>query len=202
MGFSKDSKEPFVIFAGRQTSDGDTAHVPSQVAESLGIPQATFVERIEPNDDGNTITARRIIKGGYQILKLPMPCVISFTPTGIKPQGPERPAARQRRVLPLGIQRADRRGVGEGALVAALHRQRLPAHVRRPMSPFPPEWPWALWPRLEGFRRPLLRALCAFPPRGSRGRGPGGAPVGGAPTAPGRSKGLSAVVPGAVRTGR
>ena len=90
MGFSKDSKEPFVIFAGRQTSDGDTAHVPSQVAEALGIPQATFVERIEPNDDG-TITARRIIEGGYQMLKLPMPCVISFTPTGIKPSKHEEP---------------------------------------------------------------------------------------------------------------
>ena len=46
LGFSKDSKEPFVVLAGRQTSDGDTAHVPSQVAENLGIPQATFVETI------------------------------------------------------------------------------------------------------------------------------------------------------------
>ena len=47
LGFSKDSKEPFIIFAGRQTSDGDTAHVPSQVAEHIGIPQATFVESVK-----------------------------------------------------------------------------------------------------------------------------------------------------------
>jgi len=81
LGFTKDSKEPFVIFAGRQTSDGDTAHVPSQVAENLGIPQATFVEKVTPDHNGKII-AKRIIEGGYQMLELPMPCVISFTPTG------------------------------------------------------------------------------------------------------------------------
>ena len=88
LGFNKDDKEnPFIILAGRQSSDGDTAHVPSQVAEAMGIPQATFVERIEANADGS-ITARRIIEGGYQLLRLPIPCVISFTPTGIKPRKP------------------------------------------------------------------------------------------------------------------
>jgi electron transfer flavoprotein alpha subunit len=87
LGFTKDAGEPFIILAGRQTSDGDTAHVPSQVAENLGIPQATFVERVEADDDGNII-ARRIIEGGHQMMKLPMPCVVSFTPTGISPRKP------------------------------------------------------------------------------------------------------------------
>ena len=87
LGFTKDSKEPFIIFAGRQTSDGDTAHVPSQVAENLGIPQATFVERVQADDNGNII-AKRIIEGGHQMMKLPMPCVISLTPTGITPRKP------------------------------------------------------------------------------------------------------------------
>jgi electron transfer flavoprotein alpha/beta subunit len=107
LGFNKDDKENrFIIFAGRQTSDGDTAHVPSQVAESMGIPQATFVERVEANDDG-TITARRIIEGGYQMLKLPMPCVVSFTPTGIKPRKPSLIGAikaRNSQVKVLGVE--------------------------------------------------------------------------------------------------
>ena len=114
MGFSKDSKEPFVIFAGRQTSDGDTAHVPSQVAEALGIPQATFVERIEPNDDG-TITARRIIEGGYQMLKLPMPCVISFTPTGIKPRKPSLIGAIKARRTTINMKTVDDIGMSAEA---------------------------------------------------------------------------------------
>jgi len=87
LGFDKNSKEPFIIFAGRQTSDGDTAHVPSQVAENLGIPQATFVESVKADGEGNVI-AKRIIEGGYQMMKLPMPCAISLTPTGIPPRKP------------------------------------------------------------------------------------------------------------------
>ena len=87
LGFTKDSKDPLLFLAGRQTSDGDTAHVPSQVAESIGIPQATFVESVKPDGTGNVI-AKRIIEGGYQMLKLPMPCVISLTPTGIPPRKP------------------------------------------------------------------------------------------------------------------
>jgi electron transfer flavoprotein alpha subunit len=85
LGFTKDSKDPFIILAGRQTSDGDTAHVPSQVAENLGIPQATFVESLRADGQGNVI-AKRIIEGGYQMMKLPMPCTISLTPTGIPPR--------------------------------------------------------------------------------------------------------------------
>ncbi len=86
LGYTKDSKEPFVIVAGRQTSDGDTAHVPSQVAENMGIPQATFIETAE-SKDGNII-AKRIIEGGYQMMQLPMPCALSLTPTGIPPRRP------------------------------------------------------------------------------------------------------------------
>ncbi len=86
LGFGKGANEDFIIVAGRQTSDGDTAHVPSQVAQNLDIPQATFIENIQYND-GHVI-ARRIIEGGYQILKLPKPCALSLTPTGIPPRRP------------------------------------------------------------------------------------------------------------------
>jgi electron transfer flavoprotein alpha subunit len=100
LGFTKDSKDPFIILAGRQTSDGDTAHVPSQVAENIGIPQATFVESIKTEGTGNVI-ARRIIEGGYQLLKLPFPCVISLTPTGIPPRKPSLSGAMKARKLEI-----------------------------------------------------------------------------------------------------
>jgi len=84
LGYGKGLNEEFIIVAGRQTSDGDTAHVPSQVAENLGIPQATFIETADLID--GHIEAKRIIEGGYQILNLPIPCTLSFTPTGIPPR--------------------------------------------------------------------------------------------------------------------
>lgn len=86
LGFGKGLNEDFIVVAGRQTSDGDTAHVPSQVAENLGIAQATFIEHAEFSE--GKIIAKRIIEGGYQILKLPTPCTLSFTPTGIPPRRP------------------------------------------------------------------------------------------------------------------
>ncbi|HUX95072.1 MAG TPA: FAD-binding protein [Bacteroidales bacterium] len=100
LGFHKDSKDPFIILAGRQTSDGDTAHVPSQVAESIGIPQATFVESLKADGTGNVI-AKRIIEGGYQMMKLPIPCVISLTPTGIPPRKPSLIGAIKARNLEI-----------------------------------------------------------------------------------------------------
>ena len=111
LGYSKESKEPFIIFAGRQTSDGDTAHVPSQVAENLGIPQATFVERIEADKNGNVI-AKRIIEGGYQMLQLPMPCTISLTPTGIPPRKPSLVGAIKARNAKITVFGIDDIGLG------------------------------------------------------------------------------------------
>jgi len=84
LGFGKGLDEDFIIVAGRQTSDGDTAHVPSQVAEFMGIPQGTFIETADFVD--GRVHAKRIIEGGYQMMSLPLPCAMSFTPTGIDPR--------------------------------------------------------------------------------------------------------------------
>ena len=111
LGFTKDSADPFIILAGRQTSDGDTAHVPSQVAESIGIPQATFVESIKADGKGNII-AKRIIEGGFQMLKLPMPCLISMTPTGIPPRKSSLSGAIRARSLNITTFGIDDIGLG------------------------------------------------------------------------------------------
>jgi len=96
LGFGKGLDEDFIIVAGRQTSDGDTAHVPSQVAENLGIPQATFIENAEFKD--GKIVVKRIIEGGFQTLSLPTPCALSLTPTGISPRRPTLAGAVKARV--------------------------------------------------------------------------------------------------------
>ncbi len=111
LGFTKDSKEPYIILAGRQTSDGDTAHVPSQVAENIGIPQATFVESVK-SEGTTSVIAKRIIEGGYQMMKLPMPCVISLTPTGIPPRKPSLSGAIKARNLKITTFGIDDIGLG------------------------------------------------------------------------------------------
>ena len=59
LGYSS-NRNDWIIMGGRQTTDGDTAHVPSQVAENLGIPQVTLAETCEIEDSHATV--RRISK--------------------------------------------------------------------------------------------------------------------------------------------
>jgi electron transfer flavoprotein alpha/beta subunit len=70
------------------------------VAANLDIPQATFVERIQAEGETH-VKAKRIIEGGYQMMRLPMPCVISLTPTGISPRKPSLKAAMKARISQL-----------------------------------------------------------------------------------------------------
>ncbi|MBN1687573.1 MAG: FAD-binding protein, partial [Candidatus Omnitrophica bacterium] len=109
LGYDHNIKEPFIIFAGRQTSDGDTAHVPSQVAENLGIPQATFVEKVDFK--GDHVIVRRIIEGGHQVIKLPIPCLLSITPTATVARRPSLLGAMKARKAEIGIWNIDQIGV-------------------------------------------------------------------------------------------
>ena len=65
-----------LILCGRQAIDGDTAQVGPQIAEKLNIPQLCYVEEVKDLADGK-ITVRRAIEGGYEILKSPMPALLT-----------------------------------------------------------------------------------------------------------------------------
>ncbi len=68
---------PFdVIFAGRQAIDGDTAQVGPQTAEKLGIPQVTYTQEII-DAKKDTLTIKRKIDGGYEIIKAKTPLLIT-----------------------------------------------------------------------------------------------------------------------------
>ena len=66
-----------IIFAGRQAIDGDTAQVGPQIAEKLGIPQVTYVKEFELAGDMKSITVKRALEDGYEIIKLKTPCVLT-----------------------------------------------------------------------------------------------------------------------------
>lgn len=136
MGLDKESGAEFIVLAGRQTSDGDTAHVPSQVAENLGIPQATFVETVKADGHDNVI-ARRIIEGGFQILKLPLPCVVSLTPTGIPPRKPSLAGAVRARSTEIKVFSADDVGI-DASKVGINGSPTIVAHVENIVSDRPP----------------------------------------------------------------
>ncbi|MGC9337524.1 MAG: electron transfer flavoprotein subunit beta/FixA family protein [Candidatus Cloacimonadia bacterium] len=65
-----------LILLGKQAIDGDTAQVGPGVAAHLGIPQITFVKKIESLSDAK-IVAERMMEDGYDIIESPLPVVLT-----------------------------------------------------------------------------------------------------------------------------
>ncbi len=64
-----------IIFCGRQAIDGDTAQVGPQIAEHLGIPQITYVEKLDILD--GKVRARRALENGYFVVESDMPVLLT-----------------------------------------------------------------------------------------------------------------------------
>ena len=68
---------PFdIILCGKQAIDGDTAQVGPGVAVHLGIPQITYVRKIE-KIEGHIIVAQRLTEEGYDVIEAHMPVMLS-----------------------------------------------------------------------------------------------------------------------------
>ena len=70
-----------LIFGGRQAIDGDTAQVGPQVAEKLEIAQITYAEELLSVDDKSIIIRRRLERG-TEVVKAPMPVLVTVTSAG------------------------------------------------------------------------------------------------------------------------
>ncbi len=75
-----------LVVAGNESTDGRTAAVPAMLAERLGLPQVTFVRKIDV--DGTTIRAERVVEGGYSELEASLPAVVSVTEKINEPRYP------------------------------------------------------------------------------------------------------------------
>ena len=73
----KDNGDYDLIFTGRQAIDGDTAQVGPQLAEKLGLPQVSYVEEFEIADDRKTVTVKRQLEDGYELIEVELPCLLT-----------------------------------------------------------------------------------------------------------------------------
>jgi electron transfer flavoprotein beta subunit len=76
-----------LVFCGRQAIDGDTAQVPPQTAEKLGIPQITYAETIV-NLEGDTIVVERAFPLGKEMVKCVLPCLLTVVNSANRPRPP------------------------------------------------------------------------------------------------------------------
>ncbi|MEG0250620.1 MAG: electron transfer flavoprotein subunit beta [Peptostreptococcus sp.] len=64
-----------LILSGRQAIDGDTAQVGPQIAEKLGLPQVTYVQKLDI--DGSTLKVERALEDGFEKIELQMPALLT-----------------------------------------------------------------------------------------------------------------------------
>jgi electron transfer flavoprotein beta subunit len=64
-----------IVLCGKQAIDGDTAQVGPGVAQFLGIPQLTYVRKIEV--EGGAAVAERMMEDGYDVVRTPLPALFT-----------------------------------------------------------------------------------------------------------------------------
>ncbi|UCH60048.1 MAG: electron transfer flavoprotein subunit beta/FixA family protein [Anaerolineales bacterium] len=75
-----------LIFCGEESSDGATGQVPPGLAEWLEVPQLTLLTALELDIECRVARGRREIKGGYEVLEVPLPCVVSVKTASNEPR--------------------------------------------------------------------------------------------------------------------
>jgi len=65
-----------IIFAGRQAIDGDTAQVGPQLAQRLGLPVVTYVQKVRSVDSEKAIVERQL-EDGYEVIEVQTPCLLT-----------------------------------------------------------------------------------------------------------------------------
>ncbi len=75
-----------IIFCGEESSDGATGQVPPGIAEWLNINQLTMITYIEVDSSKMIARGRREVKGGYEIIEVPLPVVVSVRTASNEPR--------------------------------------------------------------------------------------------------------------------
>jgi len=76
MAIKKIGKFDLILF-GKQAIDGDTAQVGPGVAEHLGLPQVTYVRKIEI--ENGKIRAERTLEDSFEVVQTNLPAVVTVT---------------------------------------------------------------------------------------------------------------------------
>jgi len=75
-----------LILCGEESSDGATGQVPPGLAEWLDLPQLTLLTTLELDVSQRSARGRREIRGGYEILEIDLPGVVSVKTAANEPR--------------------------------------------------------------------------------------------------------------------
>lgn len=75
-----------LVLCGEESSDGATGQVPAGIAEWLDVAQLTVVNDLELDLPAGTVRGRRRLKGGHEIMQVPLPAVVSVQTAANEPR--------------------------------------------------------------------------------------------------------------------
>ena len=110
-GISKLVPDFDLILTGKQAIDGDTAQVPAETAEQLGIPQITYAVDVKINN--KRVEVKREVETGYQILSARMPALVTMSKGSNIRRIPSMMAILEARKKPLEMFNADDLNIDE-----------------------------------------------------------------------------------------
>lgn len=91
-----------LILCGKQTTDGDTAQVGSEMAEFLGIPSVSNVRRVCAVTPA-AITVEMDMPGDIETAKIPFPCLLSVDKDIYMPRLPSYVKKQATKTLPIQV---------------------------------------------------------------------------------------------------
>ena len=99
-----------IVFCGQQAIDGDTAQVGPELAQQLGIPQVTYVEKVEI-DKKQKLIINKQTEDGYQILETKLPVLLALLPpTSFQPEHPPMSSILKAKKKPFNTWNAETLG--------------------------------------------------------------------------------------------
>jgi electron transfer flavoprotein beta subunit len=75
-----------LIICGEESSDGATGQVPPGLAEWLDMPQLTLTTQVDVNPKSRVAIGKRGIPGGFELLQVPLPAVVSVKTAANEPR--------------------------------------------------------------------------------------------------------------------
>jgi len=103
-----------LILAGKQAIDGDTAQVPAETAEHLGVPQITY--GVSTEIEKKRIKVKRETDYGYQILSARLPSLVTMSKGSNIRRIPTMQEVLDSRKKLLEIKSADDLGIDENKI--------------------------------------------------------------------------------------
>ena len=117
-----------IIFCGQRAIDDDAGQVGSVLAEFLGIPQVTFVTKLDV--EGASIKVIRPIEGAQLLIESALPCVVTAQKGLNEPRYASLPGIMKAKKKPVDVK--DAAGLGVTVAAKAKIAKTLPPPARPP----------------------------------------------------------------------